>query len=212
MLRAIECLWAEEAGFILSAETVLVGTLGVIGVTVGLSAAMRSVNEELTEVALAFRSLNQSYEVAGRQGCGAWTGASVFHQRPVEEAREELLSRVREDAERARLHEEHLLQRRELMEREFHEREHNEREHREREASEREASERHLKELQEREQQLRRELEQLESARKDEAARRKAAEKKAEQMKAEEKKAPEKKPQEKKSEEEQPAPKKKKEA
>lgn len=202
MLRTIECLWAEEAGFILSAETVLVGTLGVIGVTVGLSAAMRSVNEELTEVALAFRSLNQSYEVAGRQGCGAWTGGSVFHQRPVEEAREELLSRVREDAERARLHEEHLLQRRELLEREFHEREHNERE----------ASERHLKELQEREQQLRRELEQLEAARKEEAARRKAAEKKAEQMKAEEKRAPEKKPQEKKSGEEQPAPKKKKEA
>ncbi len=55
----------DERGFVLSAESVLLGTVGVIGASVGLGAVAESVNDELTEVAMAFRSLDQSYKVEG---------------------------------------------------------------------------------------------------------------------------------------------------
>ena len=38
----------DERGFVLSAEAVLLGTVGVIGATVGLGAVAESVNDELT--------------------------------------------------------------------------------------------------------------------------------------------------------------------
>ena len=44
----------------------------------GLDAVARSVNGELTDVARAFRRLDQSYAVRGFQGCAAATAGSVF--------------------------------------------------------------------------------------------------------------------------------------
>ncbi len=90
MMRLLRQLWEDEAGYILSAEAVTVGTVGVLGATVGVGAMSESVNQELTETAYAIRSLDQSYYVQPQQGCGAWTAGSCYIQRDVEEAHADL--------------------------------------------------------------------------------------------------------------------------
>lgn len=55
----------DEAGFIISAELVLVATLLVIGLIVGLSEVQHAVVTELNDVADAIGELNQSYRTSG---------------------------------------------------------------------------------------------------------------------------------------------------
>ena len=55
----------DEAGFIISAELVLVATLLVIGLIVGLSEVQHAVVSELNDVADAIGELNQSYSFRG---------------------------------------------------------------------------------------------------------------------------------------------------
>ena len=86
----------DEYGFVLSAELALLGTVGVIGTAVGLSAVAKSVNDELTEVAMAFRSLDQSYHFTGASGCGACTAGSCYVQPPVEESLKQLAAEIQE--------------------------------------------------------------------------------------------------------------------
>lgn len=62
MLRT---LLNDEAGFIVSAELVLVATILVIGLIVGLSEVQHAVVAELNDVAEAIGSLNQSYLSSG---------------------------------------------------------------------------------------------------------------------------------------------------
>jgi hypothetical protein len=83
-------LWQDESGYVLSAEAALVGTIGVVGATVGLSAVSKAVDDELKDVAYSIRSLDQSYCVEGVKGCGAWTAGSSFVQPDVEESKAEL--------------------------------------------------------------------------------------------------------------------------
>jgi Flp pilus assembly pilin Flp len=58
-------LWNDEAGFIISAELVLVATLLVIGLIVGLSEVQHAVVSELNDVGEAIGCLNQSYYFSG---------------------------------------------------------------------------------------------------------------------------------------------------
>ncbi len=85
-MKWLQALWRDESGAVLSSELVLVGTVGVIGATVGLSAVKNSINQELVDVAKAIRSLDQSYCFEGTEGCGAWTAGSSFKQEPVEKS------------------------------------------------------------------------------------------------------------------------------
>ena len=62
-------LWNNEAGFIISAELTLVLTIAVIGMVVGLSHVALAVNEELSDVAQAIGSLNQSFSFTGFHCC-----------------------------------------------------------------------------------------------------------------------------------------------
>lgn len=55
----------DEAGFIVSAELVLVATILVLGLIVGLSQVQYAVVEELNDVAHAIGSLNQTYYYTG---------------------------------------------------------------------------------------------------------------------------------------------------
>ena len=55
----------DEAGFIVSAELVLVATLLVIGLIVGLSEIQHAVVQELNDVADAVGEINQSYAYTG---------------------------------------------------------------------------------------------------------------------------------------------------
>ena len=65
MLRNFSKLAADEHGFIISAELVLVMTIAVLGMVVGLTAVRDSITQELNDVAHAFGSINQSYNYNG---------------------------------------------------------------------------------------------------------------------------------------------------
>ena len=62
MLRT---LLNDEAGFIVSAELVLVATILVIGMIVGLSEIQHAVVQELNDVADAIGEVNQTYSYTG---------------------------------------------------------------------------------------------------------------------------------------------------
>lgn len=75
----------DEAGFIISAELVLVATILVIGLIVGLSEIQHAVVTELNDVGDAIGSLNQSYFFSGFHkfasfggGLHAFTRGSAF--------------------------------------------------------------------------------------------------------------------------------------
>ena len=89
-MNMLRQFWNDEFGVILSAETVMVGTVCVLGVGAGLQYVGKSVNEELRDVAIAIRSLDQSYSFVGRTSCGASTAGSCFQQKAVALAIEEL--------------------------------------------------------------------------------------------------------------------------
>jgi len=91
-MRILKELYRDECGMVLSAEAVLIGTVGVIGASVGLSAVATSVNEELTDVACAFRSLDQSFEFQGQKRCGAETAGSSYKQPDARKSIEKLKS------------------------------------------------------------------------------------------------------------------------
>ncbi len=65
MARVLSALLQDEAGFIVSAELVLIGTLLVIGMIVGLSEVQHAIVQELNDVAEAIGSVNQSFEFSG---------------------------------------------------------------------------------------------------------------------------------------------------
>jgi hypothetical protein len=58
-------LWNDEAGFIISAELVLVATIVVIGMIVGLVVVRNQVVQELVDVGQAIGQLSQSYAFGG---------------------------------------------------------------------------------------------------------------------------------------------------
>lgn len=95
-MNLLFAFWNDESGTVLSAEAVLLGTVGVAGGIVGLSAVSSSLNEELKDVAFAFRSLDQSFSFEGHRSPRAWSAGSNFTQKPVKEAHEELQKRIDE--------------------------------------------------------------------------------------------------------------------
>ena len=64
----------DEAGFIVSAELVLISTIAVLGLVVGLSEVALNVNNELEDVGSAFASVRQSYKVK----CSSSHGGEIF--------------------------------------------------------------------------------------------------------------------------------------
>lgn len=97
MRNVIRRLWHDEGGAVLSAEAVVVGTIAVVGLGAGMSTVSTAVNEELKEVAYAFRSLDQSYCIEGQNGCGSWTAGSAYEQPPVARS----LRQLKAEAEKA---------------------------------------------------------------------------------------------------------------
>lgn len=76
--------WNDERGAIVSAELALVGTLGILGMTVGLSEVNTAVNAEMADLSRAFRSLDQSYVYKGHQSSKAYSAGSSYAQESVE--------------------------------------------------------------------------------------------------------------------------------
>ncbi len=71
-------LWNDDAGFVISAELVLVATIVVLGMVVGLSEVSHGINQELEDVGSAFGSVNQSFCYRGLSGHLGDTGGSTF--------------------------------------------------------------------------------------------------------------------------------------
>ena len=75
-------LWADDGGFIISAELVLIATILVIGLIVGLVSIRNQVVQELVDVGQAIGSICQSYAYAGCYGAFhglfAWTDGCYY--------------------------------------------------------------------------------------------------------------------------------------
>ncbi len=77
-MKELHRLWADEAGFVVSAELVLVATTLVVGVLVGLVTVRDQVVQELGDLALAIGNVNQSYTYDGVVGHTSATAGSSF--------------------------------------------------------------------------------------------------------------------------------------
>ena len=75
-------LYADEAGFIVSAELVLIATIAVLSMIVGLSEVANNINQELEDVGSAFGSIQQSYEFDGSRGHEGSHHGSGFRDTP----------------------------------------------------------------------------------------------------------------------------------
>lgn len=81
-MRLFSALWKDDAGFIISAELVLVATILVIGLIVGLTCVRNQVVQELVDVGQAIGSLSQSYAFAGtHKQCVGHTDGSYYNDR-----------------------------------------------------------------------------------------------------------------------------------
>jgi Flp pilus assembly pilin Flp len=103
-MNLLSKLWRDESGVLLSAEAAIVGTVAVVGISTGLTVVAKSVNEELKDVGLAIRSLDQSYNIPARKGCaGGATAGSAFQQAPVKKSLAELceVARKAEQSEKS---------------------------------------------------------------------------------------------------------------
>ncbi|MES2791603.1 MAG: hypothetical protein V4719_18435 [Planctomycetota bacterium] len=69
---------ADEAGFIVSAELVLIATMLVLGLLVGLNTLRNSTTSELNDVADANGNINQDYSSSGLTGHSASVAGTVF--------------------------------------------------------------------------------------------------------------------------------------
>jgi Flp pilus assembly pilin Flp len=71
----------DEAGFIVSAELVLISTIAVLAMIVGLSEVAHNINQKLEDWGSAFGRVNQSFYVAGASGHKGSTDGSRFRDR-----------------------------------------------------------------------------------------------------------------------------------
>lgn len=71
-------LMKDEAGFIVSAELVLIATVGVLSMIVGLSEVALNINNELEDVGSAFGSVNQTFMSKGSRGHGGASEGGSF--------------------------------------------------------------------------------------------------------------------------------------
>ena len=78
-MRTLHTLFADENGFIISAELIIVATVAVLAMAVGLSEVSFSVNNELEDVSSAVGTMNQSFYVNGiRSANKGGTAGSTF--------------------------------------------------------------------------------------------------------------------------------------
>lgn len=79
MKNIINQLINDEAGFIVSAELVLISSIAVLAMIVGLSEVANNVNQELEDVGSAFSAIDQSYMLSYAHGHKACTESSSFY-------------------------------------------------------------------------------------------------------------------------------------
>ncbi|MCA8996020.1 MAG: branched-chain amino acid aminotransferase [Planctomycetaceae bacterium] len=75
----LNALLNDEAGFIVSAELVLVATICVLGLVVGLAELSHNINNELEDVGSAFSCIQQTYSYEGTCGHRGGLSGSGFY-------------------------------------------------------------------------------------------------------------------------------------
>ncbi len=78
LANTANALLNDEAGFIVSAELILVATIVVLGLVVGLSELSHNVNQELEDVGSAIASINQTFQYCGNAGHKGGAEGSQF--------------------------------------------------------------------------------------------------------------------------------------
>ncbi|MDA1214948.1 MAG: hypothetical protein O2955_20790 [Planctomycetota bacterium] len=81
MKNLVSRVWNDEAGFVVSSELVLIGTILVIGLVSGLTSLRDQVVQELGDLALAIASINQSYSYSAVTGHSGSSAGSIFQDR-----------------------------------------------------------------------------------------------------------------------------------
>lgn len=78
MKTLFQAFTRDEHGFVISAELVLVMTIGVLAMVVGLTAVRDAVTHELNDISHAFGSVSQTYHYTGLQkSCNGGFHASI---------------------------------------------------------------------------------------------------------------------------------------
>jgi hypothetical protein len=78
---SISRLLEDESGFVVSSELVVVGTILVIGMTVGVTTIRDQVSQELADVAGSASDVTQSYYYGGISGHHGGTAGSDFRDK-----------------------------------------------------------------------------------------------------------------------------------
>lgn len=65
MSQILSNLFNDDAGFVVSAELILIATIAVLSLVVGLAEVSHAVNQELEDVGSAFGAVQQSYVYRG---------------------------------------------------------------------------------------------------------------------------------------------------
>lgn len=77
-MKVLHRFWADENGFVISSELILVGTLLVLGMIVGLTELRNQVVQELADLAIAIGNVSQTYTYSAVEGHTAATAGSAF--------------------------------------------------------------------------------------------------------------------------------------
>ncbi len=78
-MKLLSRLWADEAGFVVSSELVIVATVMVVGLLTGLTTVRDQVVQELADVADAVSEIDQSYSYASITAHTSRTAGSRFN-------------------------------------------------------------------------------------------------------------------------------------
>lgn len=81
-MNIVRRIWNDDAGFVVSAELVLVSVILVIGMIVGLTTMRDQLVQEFGDMGLAVGALNQSYSFSGATVGGFTVAGSTFADLP----------------------------------------------------------------------------------------------------------------------------------
>jgi Flp pilus assembly pilin Flp len=68
-MTILHALYRDEAGFVVSAELVMIATITVLSLIVGLVEIQTGVDQELEDVGSAIGGINQSFHYGGLRSC-----------------------------------------------------------------------------------------------------------------------------------------------
>ena len=77
-MHNLQSFWNDEAGSVVSAELVTIGTVVAVGAVTGLQTVSTAINDEMKDVTKSMRNLNQGYSYRGFRGCNSMTAGSAF--------------------------------------------------------------------------------------------------------------------------------------